>query len=442
MSDVAISPIEATDPDPAPRLWSPARLVRHRGARSYFVVVAFSGLTSLLSFAASVILARRLGPSGFGQFALFYSLVQVVWTATNFGDSAYVRYVNTHPDTDSRKLLAATMQIEFALAIVIVAIAYPLSGVLAQSVFGGSQYRTAVFLGLLVGGALNPVTLMAATHQAREHYVRYAVVNVVYYGLAFVGVVGAAVVVPRLLPVQVFVVYVVAAVAASAFATARLARLANPFRLDRRVIGMLLRFGKWLIGANAAYLVFQRLDVLVLARVGSAADVGEYGVALRLTVIASLLTSSLAPALLPRAARTRGSDANLRQYLKYGLTLSASILVFVALLAAAAGPIVGVLYGSRYTAAVELAQVLLIATAAIAVYTPLSQLFLADERPRGTFYLALVRLVSTVALLAVLAPSHGAAGCAWATAGSEVATLLFVIGRVRTRHQPGRAVPA
>jgi O-antigen/teichoic acid export membrane protein len=423
------------------RLRQVARHVRP-DAQSYLTIVVFSGLASGLSFITSVIVARRLGPAEFGRFAIFYSVFQVTLTATNFGDAAYVRFANTKTDEDDRPFLRAALVVEVGVALLLAVAAYPLATFVAGGVLGHGRYQSAVLAGIVVGASLNLLSLLAATYQARQRYLGYASLSTLFYVLVLAGilaVVGAGL---RLSLRTVLVFYLGAAALTLVVSAARLVHIARPMRVEGDALRRLLSYSRFIVGSNVAYLLYQRMDVVFVAHYGSAASVGQYGVALRLAVLATLFTGSLAPFFLPKAARTRGAADEVSDYVRMSLVLAAPIVVFVAVLWLCVPALTTLLFGEAYGPAAGLTRVLLVAPVCIAIYTPLSQLFLTDDRPTSTLHMALVKLVATAGLLVVLARSAGAAGAAWAVAGSEVVTMLFVLAAVRARlTSAARQVP-
>lgn len=393
----------------------------------YSRVVIFSGLASLLSFVTAAILAREVGPSGFGEFALFFSLLQIFWTATNFGDASYVRFANTSEDENVSSYLRAAFAIELGTVSLLALLSYPLAYVLASFVFRDQSLTGTVLLGILSGTALSLISLVAAVHQAKEDYKRYTRLNILFYGTVTAAVIALAVFQETLTLGAVYVTYVGAAFVIFSASALHLMRKTRPWRLERRLIPSMLSFSKWLVAENVAYLIYQRLDILLLARYLSEAEVGQYGVALRVTVAASLLTGSLAPFLLPKAVRTRGTRLSLSDYLRKTAPLMIAVVIFIALLWIAAPVLVRVLFGEDFARAAVLVRVLLIASAAIAIYTPLSQLFMAQDDPRRRLFLGLLKLILIPTLLVVLIPRLGSVGAAWALASSEVAALAYVV---------------
>lgn len=194
----------------------------------------------------------------------------------------------------------------------------------------------------------------------------------------------------------------------------------------------MLSFAKWLFGANLFYMVFQRLDLYILARYLDVATLGQYGAALKIVAIASLMTGVLSAQFLPQASRTRGMKGDLRGYIHRAFSISLLLTIAIGGLWFITPWIVYLLFGKRYMSSIPLARIILIGTVFVAIYTPFSQLFLAEEDPRKMFYLSLLKLLAIGGLGLVLVPRIGARGAAWSLVLAEGMALVFTFVSLRS----------
>lgn len=387
----------------------------------------FSGLSSFLSFVTGALLARRLGVDDFGSFSVFFAVFVLMWTVTNFGDAAYVRFAATVPPETARRYLAACTVLKLAVMALVAAASAPLATLLANQAFGKANLFYPVLMGLLAGASLNLVGLLAATYQAREEFTRYAATNVVPYGLILLCVVALAA--GDLLTLRSAVgTYLAVGVVCLGLSAWRLFDAGASLRVTREHFTKVLHFGKWYLVANTLFILVQRLDIFFVARYGDSATIGTYGAALRITVIATLLTGSIAPFLLPSVAKANRSAGELTAFLRRAIGLSGVLVAAVAVLWTVVPILVDVVFGEAYEDAVPIARILLGGTAILAAYTPLSQILLSEERPRGLVYLCLVKLVSLSLFLSLWAPAHGSRGAAYAVVASEGVTLVYTLG--------------
>ena len=412
-----------------------AGFIRSPMARGYLILTGSSAVTRLMSFLAAVILARELGPAGFGEFSLFFAVMMLLSQATGFVDSAFVRYANTVRLEDRRAYLRAslTLKVGFCLALLLAALP---AGSLISRALDKPELDLVLALAVICAVALNFLTLQAAVYQAAERFAAFAALNALFPVLSLAGVlmgtaVGSSVSGPRDTSL-VYVIYLSAATVVGAISGWGLVRLTKPLATTEwSIVKRLVSFSKWLIADNVVYLTVQRLDLLIVAGLADPTGLGRYAAAQRIAVMGALLTGTLSALLLPRASRTRGSPAATRRYLVQAGLISVLLSAMIAALWLAIPFLVNGLFGPGYAGAIPITRIILLGTLCIAVYTPLSRLFFAEDRPRRIFYLQVVRLTAMVALAFLLVPRAGAAGIAWAVAGTEFFALLYTGGAIR-----------
>lgn len=396
--------------------------------RSYATVVGVSGMASVVSFLTTVLLARHLTTADFGLFSLLFAAMTVLWTATSFGDTAYVRFVNASSDESDAAYLRAVLVIEGVAILLLAALSWPAATALAAAL-GDRAYFTPLLVGILLGLGMNLVSLWGAVFQAEGKFFRFsllrAIVNVIV--LVFVG---ATIALASLTLPRVYTAYGLAVGVMVALSLTALYRRCRPLKADGALVRRLVRFSRWLMAANVTYVISQRLDVVVVAAFTSQATVGQYGAALRIAVVASLLTGSIAPLMLPKATRLEQTKESLRQFLRHVAKFTSVLLAVIALIWLSLPLWVPVVFGERYEDSVSIARILLFGSGCLAAYTPLSQLFVADESPRRMFVLNITRLAVLATLLAILTPRFGATGGAWGLVGAELVSLTYTVAAV------------
>jgi PST family polysaccharide transporter len=223
----------------------------------------------------------------------------------------------------------------------------------------------------------------------------------------------------------VYAVFLMTSLGLGTASVSVLIRKVWPFRIETPAIQRMLKFAKWFVIAEIFYVGFQRIDVMLLSRYVGISEVGQYGAALRITVIASLMIGSMSSFLLPRAARSHASRPGLRSYLGEGGYLVGGLCIGVLVVWIATPIIVSTLLGDAYQPAVHLARILLLSVALLAVATPLAQLLVAGERPRHVPLSLVCKYGVLAGATLVLAARFGATGAAWAVVLSEAAGLAY-----------------
>ena len=408
---------------------------RHLGAGAALSVVVQGGPLAAAA-AMSIVLARTIGPSGNGRFALLATLVGLTGMVVSLGLSAGIIYEVSR----ARWSVRGAFRTSYAAALVLGAIGF--AGALAvflllhDSVFHSIQTSLAV----VALASLPPAIAYQFADSillARERYEGYAALElshsatllVIGAGLALIfGLSGAVVGITA------------AAVIGSGVGVLLLIPEA---RRDRTVdqVGRLrraLRFGSQAWGATLLQQINYRFDVLILAAFASSQDVGVYSVALTLTAVAWILPQALTTVLFPRIASldqatTTGevsveeSDAALGKGVRHAVLLSIPAGVIISLLLLIAVPL---LYGPEFHQTIWLGFVLLPGTLMLGVAKVLGSVVTGRGYPRYALYSSIVQAFAALALYFGLIPTFhawgAAAGSSLSYAFTTVVSLVFV----------------
>ncbi len=400
--------------------------------RNYIVIIFGAGVTRLINFFTSILLARWLGPKGFGEFSVFFSLLVTFGTATTFIDSTYVRYASTSSLLEQKSYLRGSVILKVIFSSLFVLTAYPIAWFLSRYIFQKPELETSAFIGILCGSFLNLLAMKASTYQVNEDFPRYTALNALFYGMIFFILIAVFISKITLNTQGVYIIYLISSLLVGVISFLKLYSAIKPLYIEKNILRKIFSFSKWLLAANITYIIFQRLDVLILARFANLEALGQYGAALRIVVIASLMTGTLSSLLLPRASRINGSLTALKSYLMHTFLIFVLLTLVIGMLWLATPVIVQKLFGEVYKPAASLARIILIGTALIGLYTPLSQLFLAEDTPQKMFYLGLIKLCVILGLSLLLVPTFGPWGAAWAMTTSEFAALIFTFITLRS----------
>lgn len=409
-----------------------------RIVRGYTTVLVGSAIARAFSFLATVIVARALGPSDFGDFSIFFALLVIFSMTGDFIDITYVRRVNDPDVSEPQAYLRGVVVLKGLLFLLLLVLAYPLAYLLSHLVFERPSLWPAIFVAVVCGSGISFISLRAATFLAREQMGRFSVTSSLFYVLILVVLLPIFFGDVHLSLATLYVLFLATSLGVGLLSFSSLVRSARPMRLETPVVREILTFAKWLLASNLVLVVYQRMDIVLLARYVPKAEIGHYGAALRLTVVATLTIAALSGFLLPKIARTRASREHLVSYFHEGLLLAAGLVASIGVLWLATPFLVTTLFGDEFAPAAHLARIILIGTALLAVSVPIGQLLLADDVPRQVLYNGLVRMGAIFFATILLAPRFGAEGAAWATVSAEALALVYsaaiIWRRWRTRY--------
>lgn len=383
-------------------------------------------ITWSATLVTTAVLGAQLGVAAFGTLYLAMSLSLLFSVLVEFGlNQQLVRAIARDHDLAGPYLVNALV-IKLGLALVAYLIILMLVNILGYNADAGRVI--AVYSLILASNGLS--TTFTAVYQGTQRVVYAAVgsiiekvlvclLAVVLLWLGF-GVVAMA------------AVFVVGSLASALWQGIYLRRVARiKLRLDRAIIGRLVRsaipfFAYWVMGS-----LYYRLDTILLSRLGGASELGWYGAAYRLFDTLVFLPSIVASAILfpilsqlsiqsrpaLRRAMTRGLDI----ILIVGLPISVGLLVL-------AEPIIRLIYRqSEFMNAVPALQWLAIGLVLLYVNSILSVTLVSLNEEHKMTLVAGLALVLNLGLNLALIPTFQHVGAAATTAATEGFILVYLL---------------
>jgi O-antigen/teichoic acid export membrane protein len=381
----------------------------------------------------SIVIARTIGPSGNGRFALLVTLTGFAAMFVSLGLTAGLTYEISRRRWSVRQAFRTTY---------LAALVLGLAGFLGGLGFFVLTHET-VFRGIPTGLAILALSELPAVLAfqyadvimlARERYESYAGLELAHSATFLV--IGAGLAIPFGLTGAV--IGLPAAAVVGALVGALL--LVREARSDQVVdsgdsLPRALRFGLQSWGANLLQQLNYRVDVLILGGFATARDVGVYSVALTLTSVAWILPQGLQTVLFPRVASldestlageisADESDAATAKAIRHAVLLSLPAGALISVLLVVAVPL---LYGGKFAETTPLGFVLLPGVLMIGVAKVLSSAIVGRGYPRYTLYYGAISVPLTLALYFALIPAFHAWGAAVGSSVSYGITALLAL---------------
>jgi O-antigen/teichoic acid export membrane protein len=377
------------------------------------------------------VLGAGLGVAGFGTLYLAMSFSLLFAVLVEFGlNQQLVRAIARDSNLAGPYLvnsLAIKLALSFVAYLAILALTYWL-GYNAEA-----RQVIAVYSVILVFNGLS--TTFTAVYQGTQRVVYAAVGSVVEK--VFVCLLAVVLLWLGFGVVAMAAVFVAGAAASAFWQGLCLRRVARiELRLDRSVIGVLVRnaipfFAFWVLGS-----LYYRLDTILLSKLTGAAVLGWYGAAYRLFDTLVFLPSIVASAILfPILAQLSAqSRPALRQAMGKGLDIILIVGMPISVgLFTLAGPIIHLIYRqAEFENAVPALQWLAIGLVLLYVNSILGVTLVSLNEERKLTLLAGMALVLNLALNLALIPRFQHVGAAFTTAATEgfiLAYLLVVMPR-------------
>jgi len=403
----------------------PEAISRRRGLlRAMAHVATANAIFTVLTFVASPLAARALGPTGRGRLAAI--TVPFGWAPTlaSLGLPNYATRAAARKE-GLGKLIGTLGAASLSLGVVGFLLGIPLAYVLAPH-----DYLVRDFI--LIGLALLPLTLLTylglGLVTGLEEWTRYGLVRIIppvtvliaYVTLFLLGALNVA--------TAAIALYLGSVI--SILPLLGLLSTGRPLRFDRVLLRRARTFGVRAWIATLAGSANYRLDQLLMIPLVSARQLGLYAVAVNVSGVSSLVLGALSTVLGPSVAR--GNTPLIGQALRMTLFSVAASGVVAAIAVPWVLPLV---FGTSFRAAVPMCLILLAASIPAAGAVVLGGAVQNAGYPDIPARSELGALMLTVPGLVLLLPSLAGIGAAIVSAVAYTVNLLIQLILVRRLMQ-------
>jgi O-antigen/teichoic acid export membrane protein len=404
--------------------------VGRRLARSVAALWSARALALALQLVSFAIVASHLGPRRFGIYAFALAIAELLRILTNFGfETVVTRDVAQHPEREG-ELVPAFLHLR-------VMTGFAAFGLLALLLFGvgyAEEQREAALVAGTLLVLLSPEGMIVAL-QVRLAIGWVAAADVVRACVILGGTIVLAQTDAGSVP---FVwLYVVAGVIATAIpAVVALRRAAFDWRPRPQLWVALVRTA-WPIGLAGLFIaLYYRMDMVMLARLKSADDLGQYGAAYRFLETFAVLPALAMTVIAPVLARsfTESRDVLRR---RFGRTVHLVTVLVVPVAVAGALTAWRLLpslpgFGDYEGAGIAL-SILSPGAAALFLATVAQGMLVAAHLQARLLRLAAYGVAVNLVLNVLLIPPFSYIGAAAATTATEAAVLFLSAREIRLR---------
>ena len=392
-------------------------------------VLLANGLAAILLLATSVVTARAFGPAGRGELSLATQFLLLTATFGSLSLGAAITYYAARGMSPRGLALGTSTLLGLLLGLLIVGVCGFIILVGDVTFRGLPQEDLLLVLAAVpfLLGVLNIQSVYQGFRSFREFNgitVAQAALPLLLIGIAVSlgGEVRAAIAATVAAAALLFV-----AVVAYARRSTRIA-----WRVNLPYARALASYGLRAHAANVLGYLGYRLDVFLVDGFKGAAAVGLYGAGVVIAEGLWMPSQAVSTALFPTiAAQQNESERRATTPLVVRSTLWLT-LILAAVLFVAAGPVVDVLYSTRFSASAAVVRILAPGIVLFAGARVLGNDIAARGRPLVNSVFAGASVVCNIALNVVLIPRYGIDGAAWASTASY--SLLFLVTAAAYRH--------
>jgi len=391
---------------------------RGRVGRNFFASLSAELAGQAIAFLAGIYLARTLGPQGFGVWVFAASIVLYATVLVDGGTELWgTREVSARP-SELGRIVRRVVALRLALAVP------ALVALLAFAAFVGAERRLALLYGCI--GVFALALTPSFAHRGLESIkpaLALLLQRALMLGLALWLVREPAD------AAQVTLWQGLSEIVACIFLLAALAPRLRDGAQGHGPSDVKDTFvAAWPLGVSRALRSLPAVFVpVMLGFAASDIDVGNYGVALRLSVLVLIVSNAFQHAAFPALARVclAGGERE-TQVLEAACRLLGMLIAPLAVACVVlAEPIVALVFSTRFVPAAPSFAVLTAASFCMALNDLLRRALMARHRQRLDLLLTSLTTVATLAAIALATPRFGPLGAAAAALAGEVMLLAL-----------------
>lgn len=387
-----------------------------------------------LGFLATVLVARYLGPEGFGTLAYATSLVALFAATSHLGlHGLVVRELVKRPSLRA-ETLGTTAFLKF-----LGALAGYLALLLYAVIYEGTG--TAEFLLIAIAGAallFTPIDVIDhwfnAFVQARYVSIARVSAQLVYVGVTLLFVFIESDVVMFAIPY--FLLALTAAIVLLFLFHAKANIRLSDWRFNKAHAKDLLKQGWIIYLASFFAVIYLKIDQVMLRWLADSTEVGVYAVAARFSEVWYFIPTAIVASVFPDMIKLRESNESRFTHRLQQLFDSLAVLgMLIAMLVTLIAPwVIPLIFGADYAASVPILVIHTWASVFIFMRAALSKWILIENALYFSLLTQGLGAVSNIVLNFCLIPMYGGQGAAWATLISyATASFLALLLYPRTR---------
>lgn len=401
------------------------KLLFSQTIKDTFISFIGLGFAAAVGFVYTVILARFLGPEQFGVFSAITALIAIVYSLGDLGlTSALINFIPKLKDKRS-VIVNTSFLIEIVVGLIILVL-FSVFSIFHKTIIPGSYADQIAIAGFL---ALNYlfINYVQGIFTAERKFARYSLTQIIDAGIKII-IVFALLSTSRLSIETALLANIVSTVFALVITFGKEYLKIKP-SFNRDIFDKLFHFAKWVAVTRIFSVFISRIDVILLNLLSNSYQAGIFAAANRITLLFSLLVSSLGSVVNPRFS-SFDSKEKTTVYIKKLFGLIAIISGFMLVSAGFAEPIINIVFGDKYHAAVPIFQVITVAMIPFIfslVTTP--ALIYTFNQPRFVARLTAAQVILMVIIELIFIPSIGSFAPPLALGVTN--TVVFIISGIK-----------
>jgi O-antigen/teichoic acid export membrane protein len=409
-------------------------LLRSKGLLANTIsTMGFSVAILLVNVATGMITARMLGPEGRGDQAAMILWPQFLAFALTFGlHTSLLYHVKKSPEEEG-EILYATIFWSALISLVAMGVGMIFIPIWVSnnpaSIVPGQWF-------LLVIPFMHLFFILNALFRAREEFHLFNLMRYLTPVLTLAMLV-LFIVADMFTPITSSLAYLLPYLPITVWALFRSLRLYRPkLQAIRATFKRVLRYGAGSYGIDLLGTLVLYIDQIILIGLLAPGPLGLYVVAVSLSRMVNVFSSSIIMVLFPKASELEAQEAALLSLRVYKLSTAIAVLGS-AVIVLAAPIVIHLLYGADFLASIPVFRLLLLDVVIGGAVFVLGQSFMAVGKPSVVAISQAIGLAILIPLLYVLVPQYGILGAGVALITASVARLIYMVFNFERRFRFG-----
>lgn len=382
-------------------------------------------ITAFLRLLASVIVVRVLGAERLGVLTIAAVIMGLTSKFLEMGlTTTMVRklshFIAQDDEEDATALVRRIFLFQVQISGLAVIAGYFLAPVIALRIYSNPELITPLRLAFFGAFVFNIWNLSDGILRAHERFKQMAIIAVVSH-LLRTGFIALFAYVIFFLDVNSTMMLNIAQIMIAFVITSLvIPRRYITARVDRKYpLREVFSYSGWMYLFSLIFILFDRLDVLMLGYFRTTAEIGIYAVAFRLIIPFEMIPETFNTVFLPKVSKFT-KKLEITRYFKETLKVTSLVGVLGIIMLFVARPLIIAVYGPEYEDSVRLFQILVGAFIALALLNPLTLAGHSINKPQVFVIIGGINLVLNFIGNLIFIPRYGALGAAVVTLISRV----------------------
>jgi O-antigen/teichoic acid export membrane protein len=402
-----------------------------KSTKNVAIVMIGRMISAVLGFLAAIIIAKGLGPKGFGIFSLLIVVMKLIAELTGGSiNQAIVKFSSSYLQKEKEKAeltFKIGFKIEIIIGLALLLMGFILREPLSHIVFKETKLENLTILIFIGAVGIIFMRYELAVLQSLQTFTKHVLLEIINNFIKLV-VIGFLFIVQIITSLNSVIAYVIIP-----YLTCLLGLIFIPRTFfyakgtQKTIVFDLIHFSKCIMLSSIIIAIHSRLDILLLNYFKGSQVVGVYSAAHIIASSLELFAIALLTVVYPKVSRFSERAEYIKFYTKFFITtipLSFFVCIFFWF---ASQPLILTFYTSDYINSIPILKILVIGSSFFLIALPLCSIILSLNKPQILVAVDLLVLIVMLAGNLLLIPVYGAIGAGIAVLFSKLVFLIIIV---------------